>query len=207
MSRRRPRGRRRRPPSKRRLPPLILTARQPQASTPRQWGRPSGLMVRPPLRPRRRPAPRRSRRRRRGHVRCRLPPRLDNPEPANRRQTSCQPPAEPAHRPHRRRPQARRRSRRRRAPVISVVRRPAHGHGPVRPVDCQAVRDRLGVAPGFRAPGITRSRLLRAWASRARLGPGLQSRPPLVGRAHRWAALPCRGDGQACPACRGRIRP
>ena len=31
--------------------------------------------------------------------------------------------------------------------------------------------------------------------------------PGLAGRAHRWAVPPCREAGQACPACRGRIRP
>ena len=93
---------------------------------------------------------------------------------------------------------------RRLAPAISVGLRPDLGRGPVRPADCRAVRD-LGVAPGFRARVTTRSRPLRAWASRAHLGPAPQIRPG-------WWAAPtavprCREAGQACPACRGRIPP
>jgi hypothetical protein len=91
--------------------------------------------------------------------------------------------------------------------VMLVAHRPDLGHGPVRPVDCPAVRDRLGVAPGFHARVTTHFRLLRAWADRAHLGPALQIRPSLVGLAHHWVVRPCQAAGQVCPACRGQIPP
>jgi hypothetical protein len=205
VSRRRPRSRRRRLPPSRPLPPLTPTARQPRASPPRRWNRPSArLMVRPPLSLLRRRAPQCSHLRGAGQVRCGgLPPRMDSPAPANRQQTSCRPPAEPAHRP----PLARFLRCRRLARVMSVGRRLARVRGLVRPADYPAVRDRLGVAPGFHARVTTRSRLLRAWASPAHLGPALQIRPGLADPVHRWAMPPCREAGQACPACRGRIPP
>ena len=204
MSRRRPRSRRRSRPPQLRLPPLTPMVKQRRASLPRRWSRSSARpMVRLPLSLLRRRAPYCRRLRTLGQVRCPLPARMDRPVPANREQTSCQPPAEPAPGP----PQARFPRCRRLAQVMSAVHRPDLGHGLVRPVDCPAVQDRLGVAPGFHARVTTRSRLLRAWASRAHLGPALLSRPGLVDLAHQWAARPCQEAGQVCPACRGQIPP
>jgi hypothetical protein len=212
VSHRRPRSRPRSRPPKLRLPRLTPTVKQLRASLPWRWSRSSARpMIRPPFSLLRRRAPCCSRLRTLGHVRCPLPghvrcplpARMDSPVPVNREQTSCQPPAEPAPRP----PQARSPRCRRLARVMSVAHRPDLGHGQVRPVDCPAVRDRLGVAPGFHARVTTHFRLLRAWADRAHLGPALQIRPSLVGLAHHWVVRPCQAAGQVCPACRGQIPP
>ena len=204
MSRRRPRSRRRRRPSQLRLPPLTPTVKQRRASLPRRWSRSSTRpMVRLPLSLLRRRAPYCRRLRTLGQVRCPLPAGMDSPVPANREQTSCHPPAEPAPGP----PQARSPRCRRPAQVMSAAHRPDLGHGLVLPADCPAVQDRLGVAPGFHARVTTRFRLLRAWASRAHLGPALQTRPGLVGLAHPWVVRPRREAGQVCPACRAQIPP
>ena len=204
MSPRRPRSRRRSRPPKLRLPPLTPMVKQQRASPPRRWNRSSTRpMVRPPFRLRRRRAPRCSRLRTLGQVRSPLPARMDSPVPANRKQTSCQLPAEPGPRP----PQARSPRGRRLAQVMSVGPQPDPAHGLVRPADCPVLRDRLVVAPGFHARATTRSRLLRAWVSRAHLGPALQTRPGLVDLAHHWAARRRREAGQVCPACRGQIPP
>ena len=96
---------------------------------------------------------------------------------------------------------------RRLARVMSVGPQLDPAHGLVRPADCPVLRDRPVVAPGFHAPATTRSRLLRAWVSRAHLGPALQTRPGLVDLAHHWAARRRREAGQVCPACRGQIPP
>ena len=204
MSLRRPRSRRRSRRPKLRLPPLTPTVKQRRASLPRRWSRSSiRSMVRLPLSLLRRRAPYCRRLRTPGQVRCPPPARTDSPVRANREQTSCQPPAEPPPGP----PQARSPRCRRLAQVMSAAHRPDLGRGLVRPADCPAVRDRLDVAPGFHARVTTRFRLLRAWASRAHLGPALQIRPGLVGLAHHRAVRPCREAGQVCPACRGQIPP
>ena len=186
----------------RRHPPPTPTAKQPRASLPRRWTRPLGqadgsaaaqlacaLERRIAAPPEARP------------VRCPCPhgwtvrPRRTASRPAASRQPN-QPTGQPKPRS---------------SDAVASPRRYRWVSGrtsaapPVRPADCRAVRD-LGVAPGFHARVTTRSRPLRAWVSRAHLGPARRS-ASLVGRAHRWAVPPCREAGQACPACRGRIPP
>ena len=168
---------------------------------------PSASPMVPPLRrlPRRL-ASHHSRLRRPGPGRSRLPAPSDSQDRAGHQQISRQPPNQPACRLHRHRLQARFLRCRRPVPVISVGRRLPRGHGPVPLGACRAAaRDRLGVVPACRAPVTTRSRLLRAWASRAHLALALPSQLGPVGRGRNPAARPCREVGQVCPACRGQI--